>query len=340
MPSSCKKKLNVKTILNIFGIGLSAGLLLYLCLSKDGLFSLRDTQFKTIWLVLGFACTLSDLLLDTVLIYIFTKGVCSGYTFRRAAKVCMVGHLYSAITPFQSGGQPMQIYAMSKQKIDPGTSASTLIQKFFVYQTSITAYSFFAIFYETNTPHDGLNPVMWWLAMIGFAVQALAAVMILVVSFNQKFTNWLVKIIVRSLNRINIVKDYDKTLASWEKQLDFFHKSNQQLYSNKLLLVKAYLLTFLQLTALFAVSYCVYRAFGFNKATLANMIFSQAFVTMVSSLVPLPGAAGASEGSFYVFFSSYFTLQTLKSAVLIWRIVTYYAVMLISAPFSRIKDKM
>ena len=65
-----------------------------------------------------------------------------------------------------------------------------------------------------------------------------------------------------------------------------------------------------------------------------------ACVLGVSCMVPLPGAAGASEGSFYVFFSMFFTSATIKPATLLWRIITYYSVILITAPFSRITRKM
>ena len=54
----------------------------------------------------------------------------------------------------------------------------------------------------------------------------------------------------------------------------------------------------------------------------------------------LPGAAGASEGSFYLFFSMFFTGGTIKSAILLWRIFSYYAVILVSAPFCGITKKM
>ena len=144
----------------------------------------------------------------------------------------------------------------------------------------------------------------------------------------------------RLLGRLHILKKPEETRASWEKQLEYFHQSNQYLYKNKVLLVRTYLITFAQLTALFLVSFCIFRAFNIGRVSPLDMVCSQAFVTMVSSLIPLPGAAGASELSFFVFFSNYFTGGTVKSAILLWRIITYYAVILVSAPFSRITKKM
>ncbi|WBY64950.1 MAG: Phosphatidylglycerol lysyltransferase [Thermocaproicibacter melissae] len=342
MPTSQRKKISAKTFFNIFSIVLTVGCLSYFAFSENGLTTLAEHvhQFKIEWLIFAVLCMLSDLFLDTCLIYLFTKGISNSYTFRRAFKVCMVGHLYSAITPFQSGGQPMQIYVMTKQKIDAGNAASTLVQKFFVYQTSITAYSMFALIFQYGKEINLLSPIMVALTIFGFIVQGTAAGFLLVVSFNQKITNKLLVWATKFLSKIHLVKNYEKTLESWQVQLDSFHESNQYLYRNKSLLIKTYILTFFQLTSLFAVFYCIYRSFGFNKASPVSMIFSQAFVTMVSSLIPLPGAAGASELSSYVFMNPFFTPETVKPAVLLWRIITYPAVILISAPFSKIKSEM
>jgi uncharacterized protein (TIRG00374 family) len=336
------KKLSAKTIFNILSIVLTVGLLAYFCFSDDGLLTLAQHmhQFQIGWLVIGFCCMLSDLLLDTLLIYFFTKSISSAYTVKRAFKVCMVGHLYSAITPFQSGGQPMQIYVMTKQNIDAGNATSMLVQKFFVYQTSITAYSLVAIIFQYGSQINSQNPVLLGLTIFGFLVQGGCAAMLLVVSFNQKVTSKLLSWIVKLLSKLHLVKNHDKTLQSWQVQLDSFHESNQQLYKNKKLLAKTYILTFLQLTALFVVSYCIYRAFNLHKASPFSMVFSQAFVTMVSSLIPLPGAAGASEASFLAFFSIYFTPETIKSATALWRFITYIAVIIVSAPFSKIHAEM
>lgn len=341
MPTSHKKKLSAKTIFNIFSIVLTVGCLAYFGLSDNGLLTLTQHvhQFRIEWLFLGFLCMLSDLFLDTWLIYLFTKSISSSYTFARAFKVCMVGHLYSAVTPFQSGGQPMQIYVMTKQQVDAGNATSTLVQKFFVYQTSITMYSLIAIIFQYGKAQSRLSPVMLGLLIFGFVVQGTVAGFLLVVSFNQKLTHLLLTWAAKLLSKIHLVKDYDKTIEAWQVQIDSFHESNQRLYKDKSLLVKTYILTFFQLTALFVVSYCIYRSFNLHLATAFDTIFSQAFVTMVSSLMPLPGSAGASEGSFFVFFSPYFGDLT-KSADIVWRFITYIAVIIVSAPFSKIKAEM
>ena len=333
-----KKQIDWKKIVSIVSILISLGILFYFCISKNGLLALLGQiyRFKAVWVVLAVSCMFGDLFLDACLIYLFTKDTNPGYRFRFALKVCLAGHFYSAITPFQSGGQPMQIYLMSRQRIDPGKATSALVQKFFVYQTGIAFYSLLAILLQTFFFRKPLSPAMWGLTSLGFAVQLAVAVFLLLISFNRKLTHKLLE----WAGRLPVVKKHAAALPAWEKQIEFFHRSNRQIYRNPRLLAGTYVLTFLQLTALFLVPYCIFRAFDIGRASVLRMLCYQAFVTMVSSLFPLPGSAGAAETSFYSFFSSFFTPETIKSADLLWRVISYYLVLLVCAPFSKIGKKL
>ena len=334
MPRIFGKRLDWKNIFGLASILLSLGILFYFCISADGLTALlhQIRRFQTAWIVAAVFCMLADLFLDTCLIDLFIRNQEPAYRFHSALKVCLAGHFYGAITPSQSGSQPMQIYLMTRQRIDPGGAASALVQKFFVYQTGITLYSLLAISLQINFFRGFLTPAMWGLTFLGFAVQAAAAVFLLLISFSRKLTRRL----LAWAGRLPVIRRHGEFLPSWEKQLDFFHQSNRLIYRNFRLLGKTYFLTFLQLTAIFMVPYCIYRAFDIGRAPMIQMICSQAFVTMVSSLFPLPGSAGAAETSFYSFFSSFFTPGTIKSADLLWRAISYYLVILICAPFSKI----
>ena len=56
-----------------------------------------------------------------------------------------------------------------------------------------------------------------------------------------------------------------------------------------------------------------------------------------SNLVPLPGASGGAELAFTMYFGPFFVVglaNKIKPAILLWRFITYYGAILISAPFS------
>jgi len=86
------------------------------------------------------------------------------------------------------------------------------------------------------------------------------------------------------------------------------------------------------------VPYFIYRSFGMNNAPVTTMVAAQVFVAMVSAFVPLPGASGGAEGSFFLFFGMFFQTAILP-AILLWRFLTYYVNILFGGIISYIGGK-
>ena len=51
---------------------------------------------------------------------------------------------------------------------------------------------------------------------------------------------------------------------------------------------------------------CLYRAFGLSGWAPADLFTLQLLLFIAAAFVPLPGAAGAQEGGFYLFFRGVF----------------------------------
>ncbi len=330
--------INYKKVFNILVMLFSIGLLIYLCVSENGLINLVKNvgRINKKFLLIALLFQLLNLFIDICLAYIFIRTSVKGYRFTNAFKVSMVGQFFSAITPAASGGQPMQLYTLIKQGIDPGLATSALVQKFLVYQSLITAYGALAIVLSFKYFVNVISNIMWFFAIFGFVTQALVIIAILFFSLNKELTKKIIDFIFNFMSKIHVIKNPEGKVSKLEDQLNYFYKNNKELYSNKKLLIATYTSCFMQITCMYVIPYFIYKSFNLSGAGVLNIICSQAFVSMSSSFVPLPGASGASEGMFYMFFSLYFTQDTIKSAVLLWRLITYYLTILISAPFARL----
>jgi hypothetical protein len=62
---------------------------------------------------------------------------------------------------------------------------------------------------------------------------------------------------------------------------------------------------------------------------LVRIIALQSLLYMAVSIIPTPGNAGASEGGFMMIFHVLYTGATLMPAMLVWRLITYYANLLV-----------
>ncbi len=80
-----------------------------------------------------------------------------------------------------------------------------------------------------------------------------------------------------------------------------------------------------------SVLYVVFRAFSYDLPYL-ELLCMQTMLQASVCFVPLPGASGAQELGFSMFFSSYFASgDVLYTAVLVWRFFTYYIVVILGA---------
>ncbi len=328
-------------IFNLFIICLTIGLVVFFIFSEDGLIDLLNSglEINVIWLIIALFMHFLNIGLDASVIYLFVKRSTPEFTVWKAVIVSMVGQFYCAVTPSASGGQPMQILTMTRMGVKGANGTAALIQKFLVWQFTLTGYSIAAMALRFSMFVQNLDFAMWVLTIIGFIGQVLTILVLLLASFNKTFTAKVIGGIFKFLGKIHLMKNVSEKIKKLDETLTSFHNCNKDLNKDKALVVKVYVITFIQLTVLFLVPYCIAKSFGKDGVQMFDMICAQSFVSMVSGLVPLPGGSGAAEYCFSAFFGSIFDEATIKSAILIWRTITYYLTIIVSLPFAAVRKK-
>ena len=90
------------------------------------------------------------------------------------------------------------------------------------------------------------------------------------------------------------------------------------------------LVTMAQLASLYMIPWFVLNSFG-KTGDFLECLAAGSMVQMVASAVPLPGGTGGAEGGFVLFYEHHFGAAT-SAGFLIWRIVTFFAPTILSAP--------
>lgn len=341
-----KRNADWKKIFNIALLGLSVGMLAYFCLADNNLVTLFHSlpTLNLLWLLGAAVCMLLYWIMDSRIIFHIIEHAYSGkYSGKKAFRVTMVGQYFNSVSPFAIAGQPMQLLALSEQGISSGIAVSALVRKFLIYQTTITLYSLLVIVVRFQFFHSKIQGFMA-LAFIGFACQAGVVVVVALFTYNRALTTKLINFVVWLLTKLHIVKKPREVSKKVQNQLEFYISNNKAMQGNRILSAKLYGFTVVQLTALFAVPFFIYKAFHNPGAPIIDIISAQSFVTMISSYTPLPGASGAAEGSFLVLFQLFFASAILKQAMLLWRLLTYYSCILAGVFFAGMgvgmKDKV
>lgn len=331
------KKINWTLIFNILVIVISVSLITYFCISDNGLIDLVNSGIKInlFWIIMAIACQLGNMFIDSVMTYLYVRREYRSFNLLDGIKCSCIGSFFSAITPSSTGGQPMQVLFLSKKKVDPGYSTSCMLQKFLVFQITSTFFSIFSLIFRFEFFIDVIDtPILWLFVIAGFFSQVVVTSGFVIVSFNKRLSAWVIKTADKLLKKLKFIKEPEKYIKQLDEQVVLFHEGNKKLLHQPKLLVISYVCIFIQVFLIMFVPYCIYRGFSMDSASPVDMVCSQAFVSLASAMIPLPGATGAAELSFSVFYNMFFGIAILKSALLMWRVITYYGVILICAPFS------
>jgi uncharacterized protein (TIRG00374 family) len=110
-----------------------------------------------------------------------------------------------------------------------------------------------------------------------------------------------------------------------------FSESVDLLKRRKGVFTKLFTLNMIKLTSLYSIPFFIAKSLGVPSLDIVNVIAASAFLMMITSFVPVPGAGGGAEGGFYFIFSPFFTGEKAVAIMVLWRLMTYYLAMIIGA---------
>ena len=349
MKEKRKFKISGKLIFNILVFAVSVYLIIYFFVSEDGLIDLLKSPdgFNIWWIVAGVIAFDMNIIMDSIVTLVYLRAHYPQFRFIDAVKVACVGVFFGAVTPSNTGGQPMQLYLMAKMNVSVGFGSACMTQKFIVYQIVTTTFSIFSVIYKFEYFSEAFTN-FWSSAFIvlGFATQLGVTALFLVVSFSKKITDKLLRLVFMILKALKFIKNPTGKIRKIAREFNMFHTSNKMLMADKKRLVLIFALVFIQVMLILSVPYFVYLSFDMPKIAASHgmpvgnpfdFICIQSFVLFTSNLVPLPGASGGAELAFTMYFGSFFVLgdiRKIKPAILLWRFITYYGAILLTLPFS------
>ncbi len=330
-----KSKKSVLKIINYAIVILSAVILVCIVLFVDGIESFIEVFSHTnfAWLLCGALLMVLYWTLESCALHVAVLSVHKRFYFGRTLKATILGQYYNCITPSASGGQPMQAYYMYNSGMPVGSASSALLVRFIVFQCVLTVYSAVILIFRYPFFAEKIHGFSA-LVFIGFTVNTVIVLFMLGVAFAPKTVLRFFRFCVRVLSRIRLIKNKKEMLDRVELEVDKFYISLKAMKCNLWAIVKTAIFSFLQMTVYFLVPLFVIYALGVSADPFL-VVSCSACVLMISSFVPLPGAAGGAEGSFLVFFGLFDLGNKISAAILLWRILTFYMPIIVGMFFAQ-----
>ena len=284
------------------------------------------------WLVPGIALVAFFIWGESIIIWYMMRssGIC--LKKRTCFLFSSVGFFFSCITPSASGGQPMQIYYMKKEKISIPVSTVILMIVTITYKLVLVVIGVGIAIFGRGFLHkylEGILPVFY----LGLALNIFCVTFMTILVFHPLLAKAILVKGMKLLERLHLMKKKEGRLKKLEDSMDTYRNTAAYLKNNPFVIVKVIGITFIQRMALFAVTWFVYPAFGLHGTGFWEILFLQAVISVSVDMLPLPGGMGISETLFLNIFSPVFGGLLLPGMVLS-RGLGYYGELLISAVFT------
>ncbi len=327
-----KEKRNLQQIVSFLLLLITLAVVVGIGLNGNELEDLSAAlkQLSPAYLLLCLLCWAVYVLFNALSMYHFLRVQGHPVRLHESLHAAMIGIYYCNVTPGASGGQPMEMYALSKYGVPVGVSGSGMAVKFVVFQTVllVTGAGLWianADFVTTYAPNS------WWFMALGYVANFFTIGMVLLMAISQKAVRWVIEKCILLGTKLRICKHPDQAREKWENHCVGFLGSVQLIFSRPRDLLIQCLIAFGQLMSLMLVIMAVYHALGLSGVTSIQLITIGVLLYIGASYTPLPGASGAQEGGFAFLFRGIFPDALLFVALMLWRFCTYYLSVLIGA---------
>ena len=284
------------------------------------------------WLIPGIALVAFFIWGESIIIWYMMRS--SGIQLKK--RTCFlfssVGFFFSCITPSASGGQPMQIYYMKKEKISIPVSTVILMIVTITYKLVLVVIGIGIAIFGRGFLHkylEGILPVFY----LGLALNIFCVTFMTILVFHPLLAKAIMVKGMKLLERLHLVKKKDGRLKKLEDSMDTYRDTAAYLKTHPRVIVNVIAITFVQRMAMFAVTWFVYKAFSLSGTGFWAVLFLQAVISVSVDMLPLPGGMGISETLFLTIFTPVFGTLLLPGMVLS-RGLGYYGELLISALFT------
>lgn len=325
------KKLTIFNFILI--VVIFVGLFIYMvCVDgMDNIISvLHQVDYR--WVIGGLGCLLITWICETITLHLPMKKMYPNQTFSNSIKVTMIGLLFNNVTPFSSGGQPMQAYELTKTGKRVSDSLSALAMKFIITQIALVVTTLVVVAIEFDF-FANLMQNFVWLAIVGFAINILAIVVVIIAGVKKRAITIFTTPIIKFLGKIKIIKNPDKTIEKLDGSIDNFRGQFQFMRKQKKMVLLMFITAVVQSLAYYSITYMVYRAFGNYGISFWQIIPVQAFLLLLMTFIPTPGSGLGAEGGFLLLFNSIFKEGTINMSILFWRMYTFYLPIIVGAFF-------
>ncbi len=285
-------------------------------------------ELKTSYLIIAILCVCLWVFFEALFFKVFYKKLGYKISFFNAIGYVFTETYFSAITPSSTGGQPVQMIEMSKDKIPYRTSSIVVLVNTIFYKLSLLLVIIIGfIVYHRQILH--FSPLFRAMSIWGFIITSLIVFFFLLLIFSEKTINKILKFILNILSKIRKTSADEKE-DKINNALNDYKDAAKYIRKNPKTLFKTFLIIFAQRISMLMVNYFVYKSFNVNDISIFYAITINAFLMIAVDFMPFPGGVLISEALLIEVNKRLHIFKISKSMTLVFRNISFYFLVIAS----------
>ena len=317
--------------INIFILLLALALVLYFTLKDNFLGVIRKlSNVNLIIFIISILIFIISLVFKSLSLHVFIKEHKKNYSFKKTFELTLMGQFLNGITPFQSGGQPFQVYLLRKDGLRISESSNAMIKDFISFQITLILMGLAAILANHKFGLIPENTYTTFLIIIGFTINVVVLIFLFIITTAKDTSLKIINKLLDFALRFKFIKKLKISKHKIMLGLEHFYEGGSELKKDRKNLFISILSNVINLVLLYSIPFIIFKSLGCDSITVLSSIVVTSFVMLIGNFIPIPGATGGIEYGFIRFFGCFsLSSPVLSSAMLLWRFVTYFLGMLI-----------
>ena len=331
------KNIKLKSILVII-----LTIIILTLLVKDNLPAIikEITNINIIFFLIAIILYIIYFIIDNIVLYILTKTYNQNIKFKKILKIGMETKFFNGITPLASGGQPWQVYKLGKENIKYTDSASIVSQNYLLFQIAMMIITTICLISAKITNIFNQSPIINKITMLGYIINFLMLIFLLYIGLTKKTNYKIITFFIKILAKLKIIKNKETKIKKWNKRCTNYQNNTIKLLKNKKLFIKGIILYLISTSIYYLITYFIFLSLNIKNIPISTSYIGSALIFIAGCCMPLPGASGGMEYSYYGYFTNPLKNNSLIfSSLIIWRLITFYMPTIIGSIFFLKKEK-
>jgi uncharacterized protein (TIRG00374 family) len=270
--------------------------------------------------------------LDAVRIQILAAALGGQVGFLTALRITLVGAFAACVTPFDTGGEPLQVYLLHKQGFEPGESTAIVTLKSLISAMArlflvLLIPAWYLIRRRAWALPKGLETALYigllvYISFFGLGVFFAAYPEYIRVIMDKILNNKFMSKFISKSTADTVMEHVEKGVRDFRAALTMFLRERR----STLILIS--ILSLITWAIAFFIPILILQGLGVAPPFAETMAIAGIFY-LAAAYAPTPGSSGAAELSLAALFGSIVPFPLLGVFVLLWRSITYYLTLIV-----------